>query len=275
MLNGLKRISLSLHRHAFSFLRDVSIFAVRHDGVGREELLNAMLEGLHVARDSKALVVARDGIIIQMNALACQLCGLTLQELHGKPVSPALFEEPRTVRQSAAIERWETGLKAATGELIPVEVVRHPVGNRFQDVVVYAVRDLRERREAIEERNRQIKRLQQQDHELRAQNLRFDTAINNMPVGLAMFDAEKRLVVCNRLYAELYGLSPEQVKPGTTIRELLEYRHAKGVFGNIDDFDTFVRDWLAEFSAASTRHHLDCAPADAGRRCSEHDRRHH
>jgi diguanylate cyclase (GGDEF)-like protein len=253
MLDGLKRISLSLHRQTVGLLSGVSIFAVRQDSVRREELLNAMLEGLHVARDSKALVVARDGIIIQMNVLASQLCGLSLRELHCKPVSPELFEEPPGVRRSAAIERWETRLKAVTGELIPVEVVRHPVSNRFQDVVVYAVRDLRQRREAIEERDRQRKRLQQQDDALRAQNLRFDTAINNMPIGLAMFDADKRLVVCNRLYAELYGLSAEQVKPGTTIRELLEYRHAKGVFGKIEDFDTFVRDWLAEFNAASTR----------------------
>ena len=93
---------------------------------------------------------------------------------------------------------------------------------------------------------------QQREEEVRIQNLRFDTAINNMSQGLAMFDAEQRLVVCNRLYAELYGLTPEQVKPGTTIRQLLEYRHAKGLFGNVD-FETFVRDWLAEFSKASSR----------------------
>ena len=31
--------------------------------------------------------------------------------------------------------------------------------------------------------------MQQRDEELRAQNIRFDLAINNMPIGLAMFDA--------------------------------------------------------------------------------------
>ena len=54
------------------------------------------------------------------------------------------------------------------------------------------------------------------------------------------------------VYAQLYGLTPEQVRPGTTIRQLLEYRHARGVFGNVD-FETFARDWLAEFSKASSR----------------------
>ena len=33
--------------------------------------------------------------------------------------------------------------------------------------------------------------------ELRQQNVRFDTALDNMGTGLCMFDAEKRLVVCN------------------------------------------------------------------------------
>ena len=89
--------------------------------------------------------------------------------------------------------------------------------------------------------------------ELRTQNMRFDAAINNMSQGLAMFDPQQRLVVCNRLYAELYGLTPDQVKPGTTIRQLLEYRHARGVFGKIDDFETFARDWLAQFGKASSR----------------------
>src|SRR5436190_561106 len=99
---------------------------------------------------------------------------------------------------------------------------------------------------------RQNNLLQDRQDELRAQNLRFDAALNHMAQGLAMFDAEQRLVVCNRIYAQLYGLTPEQVRPGTTIRQLLEYRHARGVFGNVD-FETFARDWLAEFRKASSR----------------------
>ena len=99
---------------------------------------------------------------------------------------------------------------------------------------------------------RQNNLLQDRQDELRAQNLRFDAALNHMAQGLAMFDAEQRLVVCNRIYAQLYGLTPEQVRPGTTIRQLLEYRHARGVFGTVD-FETFARDWLAEFSKASSR----------------------
>ena len=66
--------------------------------------------------------------------------------------------------------------------------------------------------------------------DLHAQNLRFDTALNNMSHGLCMFDAEQRLIVCNDRYRQMYGHSHEQVKPGTTLRQIIEYRIANGLF---------------------------------------------
>ena len=38
---------------------------------------------------------------------------------------------------------------------------------------------------------------------------RFDTALNNMPHGLCMFDAERRVAVCNKRLAALLGLAPD------------------------------------------------------------------
>jgi diguanylate cyclase (GGDEF)-like protein len=65
---------------------------------------------------------------------------------------------------------------------------------------------------------------------LRAQTLRLDAALNNMSQGLGMFDAEGRVVVCNNRFARMYGLSPEQVRPGTTLREIVERRIANGFY---------------------------------------------
>src|SRR4029079_1332104 len=50
--------------------------------------------------------------------------------------------------------------------------------------------------------------------ELREQKLRLDSAINHMGEGLCMFDAEKRLVVCNDRYAKMYRLPAEVVRAG-------------------------------------------------------------
>jgi diguanylate cyclase (GGDEF)-like protein/PAS domain S-box-containing protein len=68
------------------------------------------------------------------------------------------------------------------------------------------------------------------EEKFREQSRLFDVAVNNMSQGLIMFDAHERLLVCNRRYLEMYGLSPEVVKPGCTLLYLLEHRIAKGTF---------------------------------------------
>jgi len=57
---------------------------------------------------------------------------------------------------------------------------------------------------------------------------RLEAALTNMLQGLAMFDAERRLILCNGHYMRMYGLTPEQAKPGTTLRQILQYRAANG-----------------------------------------------
>jgi methyl-accepting chemotaxis protein len=56
------------------------------------------------------------------------------------------------------------------------------------------------------------------------------TAIDSMAQGLCMFDAAERLVVCNTQYYKMYELTPADVKPGSTLSEVLAKRVAKGTF---------------------------------------------
>ena len=65
---------------------------------------------------------------------------------------------------------------------------------------------------------------------LRMDNQRMRVAINNMSQGLCMFDGNERLVVCNRRYMEMYQLSADIVKPGSSLQSLLEYRIRNGSF---------------------------------------------
>ncbi|MGN6115317.1 MAG: bifunctional diguanylate cyclase/phosphodiesterase [Nitrobacter sp.] len=78
--------------------------------------------------------------------------------------------------------------------------------------------------------------------QLGAEKQRLDTAINNMSQGLLMFDASERLIVCNRRYIEMYGLSADIIKPGCTFREAIAHRQATGSFGG--DLDQYCRDTL-------------------------------
>src|SRR5580704_9481422 len=67
-------------------------------------------------------------------------------------------------------------------------------------------------------------------HMLALEKQRLDSAMNNMAQGLIMFDAAERMVVCNDLYIEMYGLSREIVKPGCSFLEVLQSRAAADSF---------------------------------------------
>ncbi|MBY2949265.1 PAS domain-containing protein [Rhizobium leguminosarum] len=56
----------------------------------------------------------------------------------------------------------------------------------------------------------------------------FDTALDNMPHGLCMFDADKNLMLCNAAYARLYCLPEELTRSGTPLGDILDYRQALG-----------------------------------------------
>jgi diguanylate cyclase (GGDEF)-like protein/PAS domain S-box-containing protein len=81
-------------------------------------------------------------------------------------------------------------------------------------------------------------RLAEKTFELKDVNRRIDSALNNMMLGLAMFDARMRLVICNRQYIEMYGLSPEVVKEGVPLRAILEHRRDTGTF--FEDIDAYI-----------------------------------
>lgn len=80
----------------------------------------------------------------------------------------------------------------------------------------------------ITEQKRGERLLAEKAEELNRINVRFDAALNNMSQGLCMFDAEQRVVVSNARYGEIYHLSRDQIKPGTSLRQILEYRREKG-----------------------------------------------
>ena len=90
----------------------------------------------------------------------------------------------------------------------------------------------------------QFRRLAISEATLEQANTKIDAALNNMSQGLVMFDLSNRLVVCNQRYLEMYDLSPEIVRPGTTLREILKHRVASGHFFS-DDPEQYMTDIVA------------------------------
>jgi diguanylate cyclase (GGDEF)-like protein len=64
--------------------------------------------------------------------------------------------------------------------------------------------------------------------QLERDNALLRETLDNMTQGVLMFDANRTIVVSNRRYLEMYELSGDIVRPGCTLRELLEYRKASG-----------------------------------------------
>jgi diguanylate cyclase (GGDEF)-like protein/PAS domain S-box-containing protein len=75
---------------------------------------------------------------------------------------------------------------------------------------------------------------------------------DHMTQGLVMFDQDLDLVVTNRPYLDMYGMSPEIVRPGCNLRTLLTHRTATNTFhDDIDQYVTRLRRALDEGVAMS------------------------
>ena len=48
-----------------------------------------------------------------------------------------------------------------------------------------------------------------------------------------MFDGERRLMFCNNRYLELYGTEDEGVRPGYTLRQIIDLRYKVGSSPNM------------------------------------------
>lgn len=67
--------------------------------------------------------------------------------------------------------------------------------------------------------------------DLNAQSMRFEAAIENMGHGLSMYDADSKLTVANRVYADIYGLPDNLMLPGTAAQDIAEFLKNSGTLG--------------------------------------------
>ncbi len=87
---------------------------------------------------------------------------------------------------------------------------------------------------------------------LRAKFRIVQNAIDNMYQGFVIFGKDERLILCNKSYLEIYGLSPDVVKPGILLIDLLRHRIAK--FSLDDNSDEYRSRLLSKISQGkSTR----------------------
>jgi diguanylate cyclase (GGDEF)-like protein/PAS domain S-box-containing protein len=79
---------------------------------------------------------------------------------------------------------------------------------------------------------------------LKHANMLLNATLANMPHGICMFGADKKLVLANDLYSTMYGLNAGAVKQGMTLPEILDLRVAAGCCPA--DSEKYVRDRIHE-----------------------------
>jgi diguanylate cyclase (GGDEF)-like protein len=203
--------------------------------------LSKIFDNVNLGKGGNAVVVGRDGIVRARRALDDQGLGqdLTNSELlqkvqtasEGTFIRVGKLNGVQSVFGYASLQTYPLIVNVAmpTDEILATVRHQNSANIVFGGIATIAllalawllVRDSKRRRQ---------QELAQQVHAAldRENNVQFDAALNNMSQGLVMFDSSNRLIVCNQRYLEMYGLSPEAVRPGRTLQEVVDCRIAAG-----------------------------------------------
>ncbi len=121
----------------------------------------------------------------------------------------------RSVRVDGPLAAIEHRFRHKNGSEVWVEArlraIQAPDG---EVMVISSIRDITKRRRA--------------EQRLQEQSARFDVVLAAMIQGLALFDRDLRLVVCNRRYAEMFGLPDHLTRPGLLQRCADELHRRQG-----------------------------------------------
>ena len=98
--------------------------------------------------------------------------------------------------------------KEPTAEAVPSRNDRDELGDMARAVQVF-----KDNGEELLERKIQLEQV----------NMQLDVALNNMAHGLCMFDAKRKLIICNARYGAMYGLPEALCAPGTPLQSILQY----------------------------------------------------
>ena len=166
------------------------------------------------------LITDRHGTFVRVSPSSLAILGYEPQEMIGRRGDEFIYpedleptrEEMRLARRGRAIRNFDSRYFHKDGRV--VTLAWSGVWSERGQKHFFIGRDRSE--------------LHQREAELRNQNIKLDAALTNMSQGLAMFDSDQRIVIANDRFAEMYGQTPDQVKPGTTLREIVEHRIASG-----------------------------------------------
>ena len=255
-------VSAKLLRHGgqtsiFAFARDIRLRKESELALRRSE------ENIRLITDSIPVFIARvdrDFRYTFVNKSYELLFGRDRADIVGRPMDEILG-----VAEFQHIEGFVR--RALSGETVGFERVlpntaqgsRHiratflpdtQAGGGVSGIFIFA-RDVTEAREAAQARNES----EQRASHARAQLL---DAIENLPVGFTLYDADQRLVICNSMFRSMYPSVADKAKPGVCFDDIIR-EYALGIPSVRDDaeaLEDYVRDRNERLVKADTEYEV-------------------
>lgn len=231
LFGWLTALSMRDLQRAQAHSRDLAEEAERERG-HLDAAVNNMPIGLVMFDANKRVIVCNDQYRT-MYDLPCEVTkrGTHLREMLLHRLGTGNFEgtdrEEYVERILKLVERKDTSIRLVElGDGRSINIIHHPIASGGW---VGTHDDVTERQKLNAMLERQNALLTAKEQQLNTQNVQLDTALNNMAQGLAMFDAEYRLVLCNERYRQMYGFTAEQTRVGMPLLELIELRMRNGV----------------------------------------------
>ncbi|HDO52297.1 MAG TPA: EAL domain-containing protein [Rhizobiales bacterium] len=126
----------------------------------------------------------------------------------------------------------------------------------YADALRSAKHNQREAEKAQASAEAALEEIGRKDKELTEQNTLFSAALGHLQHALCMFDADKRLLMCNDAYIQMYDLDLELTAPGTPFRTIIERRIERGMYAG-ENPQAYIQERLAaaEETEPSTKIH--------------------
>lgn len=171
-----------------------------------------------------------DGSIGLWNPAAERLSGISAGDLAGGQVGDSdLLTNSGFARlvqmnkRGHAFANVELGMRRFDGDSVELLVsgapLRKPDGTIGGAVNIWL--DVTDRKHAAA-------RLAETNDRLKSTNAILAATLEHMSQGVCFFDSNSCLIACNRQYAQLYGLPPEDVRPGMPLQDIQALRYATG-----------------------------------------------
>ena len=217
--------------------------------IQNQELANAQSEVSLALEKYRALfdylplpgvVVDGNGFVVDANHQACEFLGLSRNAALQRRSALLLFDmdsrarvhkvlRDRSKREPQTIELLE--LKVGNDQTIPCDVHVIHLHEEF-DLDGRTLLVLID--QSVEVARRQAELAAQQSSTL------LREAVNGLPEGFTIFDADDRLVVCNEAYLSFYSTSRDLIVPGASFEEIVRKGALRGQYkqaaGRIDEW---------------------------------------